>query len=144
MLYYEKEEFLMGCSMSTASRGHHHHHHRHEEDDGWGILIGHAYAVLAVKEVRSKGKTERLVKIRNPWGQKEWKGAFSDGSREWTAELRRELNHADADDDIASTLSSGSSNGGSTRPSPSKADAGGRRCRGNTIEPWCQYARPES
>ena len=54
------------------------------------------------------------------------------------------ITYANHTDGLVSSWSSGSSNGGSSRPSPSNADAGGRRCRGNTTEPWCQYARPES
>ena len=31
-----------------------------------------------------EGKLLRLVQLRNPWGQSEWKGAWSDSSKEWT------------------------------------------------------------
>ncbi|CAJ1925377.1 unnamed protein product [Cylindrotheca closterium] len=33
----------------------------------------------------------RLVRIRNPWGKKEWTGAFSSRSENWTKRLRKEL-----------------------------------------------------
>lgn len=52
---------------------------------------GHAYSVLkATEEVDEDGKKVRLVKIRNPWGERsssgegEWDGPWSDGSKEWT------------------------------------------------------------
>ena len=47
-----------------------------------GLVGGHAYSVL--RAVEHKGK--RFVIIRNPWGQSEWTGPWSDGSKEWTAE----------------------------------------------------------
>lgn len=43
---------------------------------------GHAYSVIKAIEVRGK----RFLKIRNPWGQSEWTGRWSDGSKEWTKE----------------------------------------------------------
>ncbi|KIW71015.1 hypothetical protein PV04_03237 [Phialophora macrospora] len=61
-----------------------------------GIVSQHAYAVLDVYE----GHGQRLVKIRNPWGRKEWTGAWSDGSKEWTAEWLIRLNHQFGDDGI--------------------------------------------
>ncbi|KAL2419845.1 hypothetical protein ABEF95_006501 [Exophiala dermatitidis] len=61
-----------------------------------GIVSQHAYAVLATYE----GHGQRLVKIRNPWGRKEWTGAWSDGSKEWTAEWLQRLNHQFGDDGI--------------------------------------------
>ncbi|KIX96871.1 uncharacterized protein Z520_07591 [Fonsecaea multimorphosa CBS 102226] len=61
-----------------------------------GIVSQHAYAVLDTYE----GHGQRLVKIRNPWGRKEWTGAWSDGSKEWTAEWLTRLNHQFGDDGI--------------------------------------------
>lgn len=38
-----------------------------------------------------EGHGKRLVKVRNPWGggdRSEWQGKWSDGSKEWTPEVR--------------------------------------------------------
>jgi hypothetical protein len=35
--------------------------------------------------------TIRLVRIRNPWGKREWKGAWSVNSEQWTNHLRKRL-----------------------------------------------------
>jgi calpain len=38
-----------------------------------------------VTVVTVDGRDVHLVRIRNPWGDDvEWKGAWSDGSKEWT------------------------------------------------------------
>ncbi|XP_037605136.1 calpain-5-like [Sebastes umbrosus] len=57
-----------------------------------GLVKGHAYSVTAVKKVRLghgllayfKNETIPLIRMRNPWGQTEWKGAWSDSSVEWS------------------------------------------------------------
>lgn len=57
-----------------------------------GLVKGHAYAVTAVKKVRLghgllaffKNETIPLIRMRNPWGTIEWKGAWSDSSEEWS------------------------------------------------------------
>ena len=63
-------------------------------DDASGIAGGHAYSIISVAEVTDRdGNLVQLVKLRNPWGNFEWKGAWSDNSESWTQELRDQLNH---------------------------------------------------
>ena len=60
-----------------------------EEMEADGLITGHAYSVMEAVQLKSG---EQLVCLRNPWGKFEWKGAYSDGSKEFDAvkgELRR-------------------------------------------------------
>ena len=42
----------------------------------------------------------RLVKIRNPYGFKEWTGDWSDKSKKWTVRLRAQVNCEDREDGV--------------------------------------------
>uniref|UniRef100_A0A6B2KYK4 Calpain catalytic domain-containing protein n=1 Tax=Arcella intermedia TaxID=1963864 RepID=A0A6B2KYK4_9EUKA len=83
---FEKEQYLMGCSCKKGGI---------ETDTGKGILGNHAYSVLQCVQVSAK---DRLLRIRNPWGCKEWTGRWSDGSKEWTTALKKKLNFEFGDD----------------------------------------------
>ncbi|OQV07361.1 hypothetical protein CLAIMM_11807 [Cladophialophora immunda] len=61
-----------------------------------GISEGHAYSIMDAREI----KGERLLKLRNPWGKKEWTGKWSDGSSEWTPEWMQLLDHKFGNDGI--------------------------------------------
>lgn len=61
-----------------------------------GISEGHAYSIMDAKEI----KGQRLLKLRNPWGKKEWTGRWSDGSVEWTPEWMQLLDHKFGNDGI--------------------------------------------
>ncbi len=43
-----------------------------------GLIKGHAYSVTGANVLTVKGKEVKLIRIRNPWGQKEWNGDWSD------------------------------------------------------------------
>ncbi len=47
------------------------------------IVKGHAFALLDVKEVVDGGTSHRLLQLRNPWGNTEWDGAYSDIWEGW-------------------------------------------------------------
>ncbi|XP_073410279.1 calpain-3 isoform X2 [Dendrobates tinctorius] len=49
-----------------------------------GLVKGHAYSLTGVEETPFKGEKVKLVRLRNPWGQVEWNGSWSDNSKEWT------------------------------------------------------------
>ena len=57
-----------------------------------GLVTGHTYSLTKIHDMRlSRGlfavfNRERMAmcRLRNPWGELEWKGAWSDGSDEWT------------------------------------------------------------
>ena len=53
-----------------------------------GLVKGHAYGITAVKRVPLEGTgilnmfnrdKISMIRLRNPWGGKEWNGRFSDG-----------------------------------------------------------------
>uniref|UniRef100_A0A8C4E0P5 Calpain 5a n=1 Tax=Dicentrarchus labrax TaxID=13489 RepID=A0A8C4E0P5_DICLA len=56
-----------------------------------GLVKGHAYAVTDVRKVRLghgllayfKSDKLNMIRLRNPWGQREWNGPWSDSSEEW-------------------------------------------------------------
>ena len=63
-----------------------------------GIVSGHAYSILGIKELSSENV--RLIKLRNPYGEVEWTGDWSDKSEIWTEKLKKELNFKVKDDGI--------------------------------------------
>eukprot|EP00741_Cyanophora_paradoxa_P022170 tig00021435_g21402.t1 len=81
---------LMGCSFSYQGK--------QEAPGESGILKGHAYGILDVRDVENGAATHRLLRLRNPWGRKEWSGAWSDGSKEWSPALLKKLSYQFADD----------------------------------------------
>nr|XP_033499272.1 calpain-3 isoform X1 [Epinephelus lanceolatus] len=89
---------LMGCSIDSLVPA------RFETRTVTGLVKGHAYSVTAVEECKSSQHKEskvRLVRLRNPWGQVEWNGPWSDNSKEWVTLSKAEkekLQHQSAED----------------------------------------------
>ncbi|XP_078503525.1 calpain-1 catalytic subunit-like [Lissotriton helveticus] len=68
---------LLGCYIAIASVS------DIEAETLEKLVKGHTYSVTALKEVNYRGHAEQIIRIRNPWGDVEWTGAWSDNSPEW-------------------------------------------------------------
>lgn len=68
--------------------------------DEMGLISEHAYSVIQTYKIEKDGKEVRLLKLRNPWGHKEWLGRWSDTSDLWTDELRKELDWKQKNDGV--------------------------------------------
>ena len=65
-----------------------------------GIEKGHAYTILEGKSYEKDDSYLDLIKVRNPWGEGEWNGDWSDKSNKWTPELKKYFGFVDEDDGI--------------------------------------------
>jgi hypothetical protein len=64
----------------------------------FGIVQGHAYAVLGIAEVDNY----KLINLRNPHGNRgvEWNGDWSDDSSLWTQRAKNKCNYLDEQDGV--------------------------------------------
>ncbi|XP_039744330.1 calpain-3 isoform X2 [Pteropus medius] len=69
---------LMGCSIDTIVPV------QYETRMACGLVKGHAYSVTGLEETLFKNEKVKLVRLRNPWGQVEWNGSWSDGWKDWS------------------------------------------------------------
>uniref|UniRef100_A0A8C9UZ06 calpain-2 n=1 Tax=Scleropages formosus TaxID=113540 RepID=A0A8C9UZ06_SCLFO len=83
---------LLGCSIDITSAA------DSEAITYQKLVKGHAYSLTGAIEVTYRGRLEKLVRVRNPWGQVEWTGAWSDNSSEWNAVDPSERQNVKADD----------------------------------------------
>ena len=91
MLRAKENNFLMaGSAGSTKSSK--------ELLEEMGLIGYHSYGILDVREVATMEGMEKLIKLRNPWGDFEWTGDWSDQSPNWTDDLKKELNFQNIDD----------------------------------------------
>uniref|UniRef100_A0A8D2LJY9 Calpain 8 n=1 Tax=Varanus komodoensis TaxID=61221 RepID=A0A8D2LJY9_VARKO len=63
---------LLGCSIDITSSA------ETEAITSKKLVKGHAYSITGAEEVNYRGRPEKLLRIRNPWGEVEWTGAWSD------------------------------------------------------------------
>ncbi|XP_028623579.1 calpain-9 isoform X4 [Grammomys surdaster] len=90
-----KRGSLLGCSIDTLNAS------ESEARTPFGLIKGHAYTVTGLDQVNFHGQRIKLIRVRNPWGQVEWNGPWSDSSPEWRSvnlEEQKRLGHTALDD----------------------------------------------
>ncbi|XP_064113941.1 calpain-5-like isoform X4 [Macrobrachium nipponense] len=86
MMAKEMNEHALMCCAITP-----HSHEEAEMRTNVGLVKGHAYGITACRKINI-GETGlfsifrgaqkiRMIRLKNPWGEKEWNGAFSDGRK---------------------------------------------------------------
>eukprot|EP01006_Ploeotia_vitrea_P053501 TRINITY_DN67795_c4_g2_i2.p1 TRINITY_DN67795_c4_g2~~TRINITY_DN67795_c4_g2_i2.p1 ORF type:complete len:821 (-),score=28.58 TRINITY_DN67795_c4_g2_i2:29-2443(-) len=83
MVSSAQANFLMGASCGRTGCS-------AEKWKQLGLISSHAYAI---QDVRAEDG-ERLVRLRNPWGNAEWKGDWREGCPKWTESLKRKIPRA--------------------------------------------------
>ncbi|CAL4072971.1 unnamed protein product [Meganyctiphanes norvegica] len=98
LLQAQKRGSLMGCSLDKVDG-------KAESLAGEGIVYEHAYSITSVKYIKAETpegeKKMRMIRVRNPWGQCEWSGPWSDYSSEWEKvpnEVKEKIGHKEKDD----------------------------------------------
>nr|XP_042134707.1 calpain-9 [Peromyscus maniculatus bairdii] len=90
-----KRGSLLGCSIDILNAS------ESEARTPYGLIKGHAYTVTGLDQVNFQGRRIKLIRVRNPWGQVEWNGRWSDSSLEWRSvslEEQKRLGHSALDD----------------------------------------------
>lgn len=87
LLHNVHESFLMGCAIDFEQM-------EAESELACGLLTGHAYSIIDCQEVQGV----KLLRLRNPWGQGEWNGPWSDNSKEWTPAMLTHFKYEFAND----------------------------------------------
>ncbi|CAO2609420.1 Capn9, partial [Lemmus lemmus] len=90
-----KRGSLLGCSIDILDAS------ESEARTPFGLIKGHAYTMTGLDQVNFQGRRIKLIRVRNPWGQVEWTGSWSDSSLEWRSmnlEEQKRLGHSALDD----------------------------------------------
>ncbi|KAM9612976.1 calpain-8 [Trichechus inunguis] len=68
---------LLGCSIDVSRAA------ETEAVTSQKLVKSHVCSITGAEEVDFHGHPEKLIRLRNPWGRVEWKGAWSNDAPEW-------------------------------------------------------------
>lgn len=85
----EKKNYLMAASAGATEAS-------AEMLEELGLVAQHSYGLLKAVEITDMfGDQVRLVQLRNPWGNFEWQGDWSDKSDLWTDDIKQQCAYND-------------------------------------------------
>ena len=63
-----------------------------------GLVDVHAYTLIGTYVIRKNGELIKLVRLRNTWGYGEWNGDWSDKSKLWDDDCKKQVEYVDKND----------------------------------------------
>ncbi|XP_015672503.1 calpain-2 catalytic subunit [Protobothrops mucrosquamatus] len=93
---------LLGCSIDITNAA------ETEAVTTQKLVKGHAYSVTGAEEVNFRGSMQKLIRIRNPWGEVEWTGKWNDKCPNWNGidpKVRERLTRQHEDGEFWMSLS---------------------------------------
>ena len=85
-----REGYAMLCSLDSEK-----YTFDHSE-----LVSNYSYSVVGTYKVNTTKGNVKLIKIRNPWGNFEWEGDWSEGSKLWTSHIKEEVEFESSDKGI--------------------------------------------
>ena len=82
IIFAKKNNYIITCSTK-------------DDVDEIGLVNHHAYSLLDCMEIVSKQKKIRLIKIRNVWNYKKYKGDWGNYSNLWGEEEKKQVNFSE-------------------------------------------------
>ena len=70
---------IMTCSIRDGTQG----------LEAVGLIANHSFSLVSAFEREVNGKKLKLMKLRNPFGEGEWTGDYSDNSDKWTNDVKK-------------------------------------------------------
>ena len=71
-----------------------------DEIEQYGLTPSHAYTLIKVYELKTSRGREKVIKLRNPYGEYEYNGRWGDNSDAWTEEFKKICDFKQKEDGI--------------------------------------------
>ena len=88
--FSDQNNAIMTCTIKEGTEG----------IEKVGLIKNHSFSLVSAQEEESSnGEKIKLLKLRNPFGEGEWTGDYSDNSEKWTDDLKQKFGFEGAKDD---------------------------------------------
>lgn len=84
----DEKNFIICCSIDSKDPA------ENQRFKDLGLVCEHAYTMIGCADLDGL----RLCRIRNPWGNFEWKGDWGDNSDLWTDDIKSQVKYTNAND----------------------------------------------